>query len=275
MEKLGLLKHAIKEVWGPGSTILDHLGFTVDTKRMMISVTARKQIASKKGKKRLLYQARMKKGLILGTALSSFFKNKVSLMLAVPLALFFTGSVNTTLPTARRVHVPTKFFFRMTSKLNLLFWRKLGSEGEGRFMLDQDPMLCTHSYAADIGWAGYLAELSSRMEDGISGSGTQRIWCHAERVKTIYWRELRALRKINELLPDSVSCKNAGPLLKRAAVVANSATRLVRLKCWVDNETIVFIVHSMVTVSTNLMPELRLLKKTMYVKGMKVEPSRQ
>lgn len=59
---------------------------------------------------------------------------------------------------------------RKFEKRDLPSWRKLSTEG--RYMLQQEPILCAHSDAADSGLGGTL---SDHMEAGVNGKGTQGI----------------------------------------------------------------------------------------------------
>lgn len=77
MDQLGLKRHATKGVWDGRATKLDRLGFTVDTKEMMLSVTEGKQERMRKMAKNLLGQERFGKGLVSAQFLTSFCGKEV------------------------------------------------------------------------------------------------------------------------------------------------------------------------------------------------------
>eukprot|EP00173_Palmaria_palmata_P001948 Plantae.Rhodophyta-Palmaria_palmata.ctg21756.p1 GENE.Plantae.Rhodophyta-Palmaria_palmata.ctg21756~~Plantae.Rhodophyta-Palmaria_palmata.ctg21756.p1 ORF type:complete len:142 (+),score=3.04 Plantae.Rhodophyta-Palmaria_palmata.ctg21756:155-580(+) len=62
MDKLGRLRHATKDVWGSGTTRLEHLGFLIYTEQMKIQVTQKKQETMAMGAKPLVDKARKSKG---------------------------------------------------------------------------------------------------------------------------------------------------------------------------------------------------------------------
>lgn len=87
------------------------------------------------------------------------------------------------------------------------------------------------------------------MESGRNGDGNRGIWSPSERVKTIDWRDLKALRLVLELISDQVleQCR------RKKAVVAGAtgiSSRPILIKAWVDNSAVGLIVRSMVTIST-------------------------
>lgn len=90
--------------------------------------------------------------------------------------------------------------------------------------------------------------------------------------RRIAFRELRALRLVLEGL-----CR-ATPV-PRTCQLPNESTertkeRRGRVLCWVDNAALVHIVNCMVTVSQEMMPELRLLKKILEREGLEIEVRR-
>lgn len=105
--------------------------------------------------------------------------------------------------------------------------------------------------------------LRSRMEAGVNGNGTHGFWCSKERVKTIAWLELCALRRIIELVPE-LTLSEYRRRYKRSEMGLAAKGRMMRVKCFVDNTAVVYIMRSMVTESAEMMPELRLLNSVMY-----------
>lgn len=149
---------------------------------------------------------------------------------------------------ARRVRV------RLTkaARADLRFWRHLGPEG--RCMHPVDTVLCVHTDAVDVGWGGTVGH---SLEAGAHGTELQGLWSAAERAKTIAWRELRALTLVLRRLP-------------AAQRVYDSVRPPVGVRCWVDNQAVVYIVRAMVTASDEIMPELRRLKNVVDSRGIQL-----
>lgn len=101
-------------------------------------------------------------------------------MLAVLFARFHTHFLLSVLTTAKRTHIDTKKRLKKTAKKDLLFWRPLGPED--RYMLQNNPLLCTHSDAADLGWGNTF---SAQIEEELNVNEAQGAWSPGERVKTI------------------------------------------------------------------------------------------
>ena len=274
LARLGIARHPTKGVWGEGAREIDHLGFHISTVDMTFTVTEKKQGKMRRMAGKLLRQAGFGKGMVSAECLTSFCGSAVSLMLAVPLARFYTRSLYDCLTYARRERDGKRARVRLSkaARRDLMFWRKLGPEG--RCMREPDAEVCTHSDAADLGWGGTV---SRDMRPGENGVPMQGIWTVGERAMTIAWRELRALRLVLERLhlapPAEEALRGLSPTQKSAAPRENfsgaragkdggvSSERPTRRKvlCWVDNSAVVHIVKSMVTASREMMPELRLL----------------
>lgn len=121
---------------------MDHLGFAVDTETSTFTVTEKKKLSLRKAAQRLLDHASMNKGLVSASMLAYFCGKAVSPTLTVPIARFYMRSLYTALSSARRTQGGVKVHLSETANLDLLLWRKLWLEE--RFMLKQDPVLCTH-----------------------------------------------------------------------------------------------------------------------------------
>lgn len=256
---LGIKRHATKGVWGEGASELDHLGFHLSTVTMCFTVTGRKQSRMRRMAGKLLRQARQGKGMVSGSALKSFCGSAVSLTLAVPLARFHTRSLYDALTYAKRERDGKRARVRVNAvaRQDLMFWRKLGPEG--RCMLERDTVLGTHSDAADLGWGG-TASLDLR--SGVDGVPMQGVWSSVERAKTIAFRELRALRLVLEGASIPGDARGGKERVKDRR----------KIRCWVDNSAVVFIVKAMVTASSEMMPELRRLKDVLDRRGLELDP---
>lgn len=252
MSKLGLARHEGKGVWGRGATDLEHLGFAMSTLTMRLTVTPRKQQRMRRIAGKLLRQASQGAGLVSGALLATFCGAAVSLTLAVPLARFYSRSLYRCLCSGRRERGGQRARVRLSKagRADLKFWRHLGPEG--RCMQREPAELCIHSDAADIGWGGTVGR---ELAAGSPGREIQGLWSAPERDKTIAWRELKALRLVLASLP----------------AVETSSRRRRGVRCWVDNQAVVFIVRHMVTASDELMPELRQLKAVLDSRGLEID----
>lgn len=253
MLRLGLKRHQTKGVWGSGATELTHLGFHLSTLTMRFTVPPPKQQRMRRMANKLLRQRSHGKGFVSAPLLTTFCGMAVSLTLAVPLARFHTRSLYDALTYSRRERgrkgdsTRERVRISKTAANDLRYWRHLGPEG--RCMREATPDACTHSDAADLGWGGTF---SRDFSPGSPGRPVQGWWDVIEKNKTIAFRELRALRLV---LAGFCQATRANQDLRPPP------TRDRRVVCWVDNAAVVYIVRAMVTASTELMPELRLLQK--------------
>ena len=152
MDVLGLMRHPTKGVWWEGAQELDHLGFHLSTLTGLFTVTAKKQVRMRRKAGKLLRQASQGCGMVSAAMLSSFCDMAVSLTLAVPLARFYSRSLYNCLTYAKMKRQGNRARVRLSKmdRKDLGFWRKFGPEG--RCMLEASTDLCTHSYAAYLGW---------------------------------------------------------------------------------------------------------------------------
>ena len=244
LSRLGLERHQSKGVWGEGATELDHLGFRLSTLTMRITVPTCKQARIRAMAGKLLRQSAQGKGFVAASVLRTLCGMAVSLTLAVPLARFHTRSLYDVMTRSRYERSAGRERVRLnrTARKDIGFWRRLGSEG--RCMKERAPDVCTHSDAADLGWGGTY---SRDMTPGADGKQLQGLWDVIEVNKTIAYRELRALRLVLEGY-----CRVA---------VREAERGETKVLCWVDNAAVVYIVRTMVTASSEMMPELRLLQQ--------------
>lgn len=250
MQRLGLERHASKGVWGHGATELEHLGFWVSTITMSVTVTAKKQKRMRTMAGKILRQAGHGAGLVSADLPATFCGSAVSLTLAVPLARYYSRSLYKCLCKGKRERDGRRARVRLSkaARADLKYWRHLGPEG--RRMRPTEAEICVHSDAADVEWGGTVgADLAA----GAPGAEFQGLWIAAGRDRTIAWREQRALRLVLQRVPpphvDSGGRRGVQP----------DCLPSTEVRCWVDNQAVVFIVRAMVTASDELMPELRLL----------------
>lgn len=267
MDHLDLKRYATKGMWDGGATKLDHLGSAVDTELLIFSVTEKKkQKRMRCMAKKLLYQARMEKGLVSSQLLSSL-RGKVSLTLAVPLARFFARSLYTAMSSATWAQNGVKVRLGKVEKnssplLAEIRWRREIYSQTGAN--DLHTLRCRRLEMGRHRAASVT--LSEQTEAGINGKDTQGIWTPQECVKTVAWQELGALRLVIENLPELERVDKM--LLEAGIKVTKYANRRrSRIKCWIDNAVVVYIVRYMVTASTEMMTELRLRKNPWTIEG--------
>ena len=264
LRRLGLERHQTKGVWGNGATELTHLGFHLSTLTMRFTVPAAKQMRLRRMANKLLRQISHGKGFVSASLLTTFCGMAVSLTLAVPLARFYTRSLYTALTHSRRERGRSQDRTRERVRLNstcakdLRYWRRLGPEG--RCMREMAPDACVHSDAADLGWGGTFGQ---DLRPGSMGEPVQGWWNVVEKNTTIAFRELRALRLVLQGF-----CGSERRDKQPHPAPFAEPRRHRRVLCWVDNAAVVYIVRAMVTASTELMPELRLLKQLLELENL-------
>lgn len=182
MDMLGLARHPRKGVWDSGAIRLDQLGLTFDTMTMEFTVTARKQSRLRRLAGKLLRQSTLESRFVSASALKTFCVVAISLHLA--LARFYTRALYDSLKYPRREFQDKGARARLSNAAikKLRYWRRLDPE---------EPALCVHSDAADLGWGGTVGTVIAAGDPGRATSG---IWTAEDSRRSINHRELMALR---------------------------------------------------------------------------------
>lgn len=256
-ERLGLLRHPGKGVWGSGSTRLEHLGLVIDTEAFRYFIAPSKLRNLREMANSLRHTARQRSRWVRENVLMSFCGSAVSQLVPLPLARFFTRSLYDALKkdAPRRGRYPER-----TVKLSHVALRDLRSwstmlAGDGRLIYGGKPSWCLHTDAADVGYGGTLGrDMTAGSEGEISVQG---IWSPFLRLKSITLRELVAVRLTleNTLVQSHVSKDDSLLLLH------------------VDNMSVFYIISNMVSANKELMAELRLLHQLLMQMKIKIRAS--
>lgn len=94
MEELGLERHEQKGVWGPGATVLDHLGVTWNTEKMEFTATEEKVKTVIPNAQDLLGEVRRERRWLSRKKLASLCCVAVSMMITTPLERFYTRALH-------------------------------------------------------------------------------------------------------------------------------------------------------------------------------------
>lgn len=258
MERLGIMKHPTKGVWGNGSTVIDHLGVRWDSMNMRFTITEEKQEKVRSWAEALVHEAVRGRRWVSRNSLRSFAGTVVSLQLAMPLARFYSReffnavedySCARQMPAARggeRTRISNR------ALKDLRQWRRLGQQG--RKFREEEPEAALHTDAAELGYGGTLGRRLEAGADGaIDESGT---WTAEERRESITLRELKAVTRV----------------LGGGLGVAVQRWNVKRLKLWVDNLGVKFIVQKMCSSSPEIMREVRVLERLLHSLGISIDP---
>lgn len=250
---LGLKRHPTKGEW-KGSTTVEHLGVRVDTEAMRFYVTPHKVKKVQSLARKMLKEVRLGRRWVTRKAISHLCGVCVSLMLAMPWARFYTRSLYWDMGSGRPRDARGRVRLSHQSVRDLLKWQTLTREElAGRPMVPRKPTTAIHSDAADVGWGGTLN--SQDLRPGVSGQWqAQGIWSWQDRVESISYRELKAIRLLL-----------TGSLGKR---VVQEGHKNVLLH--VDNQAVVHITNSFVSASRPMMRELRRLKVVLERLGVQI-----
>lgn len=246
-EKLGLVRHQGKGVWGRGATKLEHLGLVIDAVAFRYFLFPSKLQKLQEMASLMLKTTRQRSRWVRENVLASFCGSAVSQLVPLPLARFFTRSLYDALKDGapRRDRHPERTVKLSHAGLrNLQSWAKMLA-GDGRLIGGGKPSWCLHTDAADV---GYGATLGQDMRAGSQGEvEVQGIWSPFLRLRSITLRELVAVRMA---LEDSVV---------QSRLTGDHSIVLLH----VDNMAVVHIISNIVSAKTELMVELRRLHQVM------------
>lgn len=247
--RLGITKHPEKGHWGAGVQRATHLGFYIDTVRMMFFVPDAKRRSTRKMARRLLREVRCGRRWVTVKYLSRFLGKTTALHLAVPLARFYNRELYVSLHRGQK-SFKGKMRVRLCKQAirDLKWWARLGTGG--RPMHLPLPSVTLHSDAADTGWGGTIAWRGGLPPGSAGDVEYQGIWHRKEARRTILWRELRAL--YNTI----VRCTRD---LRGSSIYGRSSEVVVL--CYQDNSACRYIVQNMCTASQECMPLLRRLQR--------------
>jgi len=258
LNRLGIIRHREKGVWGSGEQVIEHLGFIFDTNQMIIMVPEEKRRCIRNISRTLLQEARCGRRWVSMRTLSRFLGKATSLMLAVPLARFYNRALYQSL-NRKWKSIGGKLRVRLNAQAvrDLKYWQKLGPSG--RPMHPPVADMTIHSDASDLGWGGTI---SSRGDDAAGDCGEvslQGVWELPELRHTIMWRELFGMYRTIDKAADI------------ADMAGRSADTVLRLRVYQDNSACRYIVRNMVTASDEAMPLLRRLQRLLEVRRVGID----
>lgn len=208
---------------------------------MKFTVTEKKQRNMRRIAKMLLDQSREVHGFVSAKLLASFCGKSVSLTLAVPLARYYTRSLYTAMSHALHIQGGTKVKLSRIERRDLLFWRKLGPEGS--FLLNQKNNFMHTFGCSRLGRARHVERAhehwSGRQGDPgyLDSSGQSQDDCLA-RTQSYAPDKREDARSISTKRSTKSSWNRITTLQRR---------RRSRIKAWVDNAAVFFIVRSIIT----------------------------
>lgn len=249
LDHCGLTRKIGKGCW-EGAQEIDHLGFRIDTVRMVFGLTDDRLTKLHGIATLLLRQAHRNRRLVDAQLLRHFCGVAVSCTLAMPLARFYTRSLYDSLSAGGKgkrvklVHAALR---------DLKHWRKLRDLPTSRQIRQPKPSLALHSDASTE--TGQGGTLGFNLQAGTPGLWEARgVWDPQYRLRSINFLELRAVTD---------NLRSFTSHLRRH--------QGARIKLWEDNQAVVHIVNSMTTRSPALMKELRILHRVMTVLGITIE----
>lgn len=244
----GLQRKVGKGCW-EGARRLEHLGFMIDTKKMLFGITDARLEKLASIARQLLSQARRNRRIVDMSLLRHFCGVAISCSLAMPLSRFYTRSLYDSMKTkswkgrrVRLVHAAIR---------DLKQWRDLRNRPPSRSMHSAQPTMAMHSDAStSIGSGGTLG---ADLRQGSPGTWEAKgLWDPVLRTKPITFLELRAVTDNLRSFTKYVS-------------------RGTHLKIWEDNMAVVYILNAMTSRSPALMEELRVLHHLLQRLGISIE----
>jgi hypothetical protein len=247
LARCGLRRKEGKGCW-TGSQQLDHLGFHIDTARLVFGIPEIRLLKLRDLAKHLMDEARRNRRLVDTQSLRRFCGSAISTSLAMPLARFYTRSLYDSLKSAKKRS-------RLTHQgiKDLQHWKNLLKDPSHRLMQTPRPTMAMHSDAStEVGQGGTLG---SNLQAGSQGQWEARgLWDPIYRTKHITHLELKAVTD------------NLHAFTKQ---LQNQEVR--NLLLWEDNQAVVHILNSMVSKSPALMTELRTLHKFITTLGITIQ----
>lgn len=246
----GLRRKVGKGCW-EGSTRLEHLGFIIDTRKMVFGVKESRLVKLSSMASRLMSQARRNRRLVDQTLLRTFTGLAISCTLAMPLARFYTRSMYDSLTNPRG----SRCRLTHAAMRDLKEWKQLRTHPTQpllqRPMHPRTPSLALHSDAS--GSIGQGGTLGKDLRQGSPGTWEARgLWDPLLRVQPITFKELRAVTD---------NLRSFERYLKQGQ----------HIKVWEDNQAVVSILNSMTSRSRPLMRELRRLHRLLLRLGITIE----
>ena len=244
----GLQRKVGKGCW-EGARRLEHLGFIIDTKKLLFGITEARLEKLASIAQQLLSQARRNRRIVDVSLLRHFCGVAISCSLAMPLSRFYTRSLYDSLKIATRRDRRVRLVHAAVRDLKE--WRGLKSSPPSRPIRSAQPTMAMHSDAStSIGSGGTLG---SDLRQGSSGTWEAKgLWDPILRTKPITFLELRAVT-------DNLRS------------FAKYVVRGTHLKVWEDNMAVVHILNAMTSRSPALMDELRSLHHLLIRLGISIE----
>ena len=248
LENCGLQRKVGKGCW-EGGRRLQHLGFIIDTKKLLFGITESRLEKLASIAQQLLHQARRNRRLVDLSLLRHFCGVAISCSLAMPLSRFYTRSLYDSIKAKRGKGSRVRLLH--TAIKDLKHWRDLKASRPSRSIHSAQPTMAMHSDAStSIGSGGTLG---ADLRQGSPGTWEAKgLWDPILRTKPITFLELRAVTDNLRSFTQYVS-------------------RGTHLKIWEDNMAVVFILNSMTYRSPALMDELRALHHLLTRLGISIE----